>query len=521
MIKKTIPSLYLVIFVLILALTSVIGNKASAKEKEIATAASPTLLPSPQETNLLPGMYFLVDPIDGYDSFQLKLKIDGSGKIKERSASNITWHNNGTATEILVLEPLVLYQFAESETDTYRGELLSITLTPSTESAEHPLYNYVAQHQLVHNETGEIVESYQEHNILQLINRKNTKKWDIDLIGKEWVIDDIDLLTYPEEPYFQGLSTARAIFFDNGLGQFTHKDQTMSDFKWQLKGRKLVIKTLSEGRKLTYSLWITEFVEDIGIKFIANVRGKTASSWKTRNGYMLIQQDTRFTAESVVGSWSRGTVQYDYYADQIHVPNIVHPASKWTISDTGTLLRDKIVHPELGPVVECPDEQCYLSCTFTRNLIAKIGDTLYFESGLDSEFYDQGPVLYQSSYILTATHNEKTGVEQFDYSWIDYAKLQLNDGDTQTLLLFAPEVDSQGIEQHIVYQDSPSNTFGSYEILDGKLYILQAEQTLIYDFIDFKRDQIEVCQYLDGQSCQQGNQVTFSFNNNAGSLIKE
>ncbi|WP_281557136.1 hypothetical protein [Thalassomonas sp. RHCl1] len=516
--KENITRLYLIIFVLTSGIILAAANKASAKGTEMSTGAQQIQSSSHQAIDLNSGNYFLIDPVDGYNALQLKLAADGSGKIKERSAVNITWHNNGTTTEVTALEPLVLYQFADSETDSYRGELVSITLTPSTEPDQSALYDYVAHQRIVHNETGEIIDSYQEQRVIQLLNRKNTERWPLDLVGREWVIEDIDLLTYPEQPYFQGLSAARAAFFDNGLGMFTHHDQTISDFKWRLKGRKLEIKTLSESKKVTYSFWITEFIEDIGVKFVANVRGKDANAWRTRNGYMLIQQDSRFTPENVVGSWSRANAQFDYYADQIHVPNIAHPASKWTISDSGILLRDKIVHPELGPVVECPDEQCYLSCTFTRNLIAKIGDTLYFESGLDSEFYDQGPIFYQGSTILTAKYSEKPGVEQFGHSWVDYARMQLNDVNSQTSLIFAPEFGADGTEQHIVYKDSPGNLYGRYQVLDGKLHITQDEQTQVYELLSFNRDHIQVCRYFDGQSCEQGTQLTFSFNNNAGSL---
>ncbi|WDE09764.1 hypothetical protein [Thalassomonas haliotis] len=496
--KKTITLLYLLIFVFTPAITSATEN-----------------------TRLIPGEYFLVSPEEASDAIQLRLSPDGSGKIKEHSAADIRWQKNGTATEITLLQPLVLYQFADSLTDSYRGELTSITLKPSTDSAEPSLYHYSGQLRLVHNQTGEVIDSFQENKTLELLNRKETKKWQLTLVGKEWVIDDIDLITHPEEPFFQGLSAARAAFFDNGLGIFTHHDQTISDFKWRVKGRRLIIKTLAESHKLTYIFWITEIIEDIGVKFVANVRGKAANSWRTRNGYMLMQQNSRFTPENVIGSWSRGRAQYDYYADQVHVPNIVHPASKWSISAAGTLLRNKIVHPELGPVPECPDEQCYLSCIFTRKLIAKIGDTLYFESGMDAEFYDRGPVLYQGSYILTAKYSEQMGVEQFSHNWLDYARMQLNDSDGQTSLIFAPEMAPQGTEQRLVYQDSPGNLYGHYQVLDGKLHIRQDEQVRVYELLNFNRDHIQVCRYFDGQSCEQGSQVTFSFNNNAGSLATD
>ncbi|WDE07660.1 hypothetical protein SG34_012640 [Thalassomonas viridans] len=515
--KKTITLLYLLTFVLTPGIASAAGDKTGTA----STTISATTQQTTEEANLNPGKYFLVNPQAEGDALQLRLAADGSGQIKENRTADISWQHNGQATEITMVEPLLIYHYEESETNVYRGELVSITLTPTTDAAGQALYHYTGQMRLVHSETGELLESFQENKTLQLINKKDTEKWQLDLVGKEWVIDGINLITHPEEPYFQNVSAARAAFFDNGLGVFTHHDQTISDFKWRVKGRKLIIKTMSETEKLTYVLWLTEFVEDIGVKFVANVRGKAASNGRTRSGYMLMQQDTRFTPENVVGNWSRPFGQYDYYADQIHVPNIVHPASKWTISDTGVLLRDKIVHPELGPVVECPDTQCYLSCTFIRKLIAKVGDTLYFESALDSEFYDQGPVLYQGSTILTAKYKEQNGVEQFDLGWVDYARMQLNDGDSQSLLLFFPDFDPEGNELRIVYQDSPGNVYGSYQVVDGKLHIIQAEQTQVYELQEFNREQIKVCQYLDGQTCEQGSQMSFMFNNNAGPLVTD
>lgn len=64
-----------------------------------------------------------------------------------------------------------------------------------------------------------------------------------------------------------------------------------------------------------------------------------------------------------------------------------------------------------------------MSCRFTQRLIAKKGNTLYFEHATYSEFYDQGPVLYQQSYIMTMGYNEQNGTDKFEYRWINYSTL--------------------------------------------------------------------------------------------------
>ncbi|RJE76759.1 hypothetical protein BGP78_12310 [Pseudoalteromonas sp. MSK9-3] len=451
---------------------------------------------------------------DSQDSLalQIKLKKNGKGILKQIAKSNIHWYSSDTGIEISLLEPMLQWQF-EQEGAQFKVELTSVSLV----AQEQGKIAATITQQLVNVQTEEVLEKSYPVTQGKLLRVGELKNWETELTDKVWTISNFDLIHYPQEGT-EAFHAVQVEFYDNGRGKIYFPDSVAEDMRWKVRENRLAIKYYHSGAKRLFKFWVVEEYAGIGWRYIANVKGLKNTDPITRSGYMIANQNRSFATEDFYGKWQANGAQFDYYADNYYIPNVVHPSSKWSLTDAGEIYREKIVHPILGTVSECPDDTCYSSCEFNLKLLARDADTLFVHQQLNSELVPQGPFFDLGSAIMKFKLDKHNGIDAFSYDWLDYASLVLNSSGSETRLFFFSRPNSLGGTDYLYAENSPNNIVGRFVVKQGKLHLESSESAYIFEITEFNRNSVTSCRYEAGKTCDEGETVSFNFDNGAPHL---
>ena len=453
--------------------------------------------------------YIIVDIDNRHISAQLDLKKNSKGFLKQKTKSSIKWKRAANGVIIKPNQPMILSRFETAPNSIIRVELTQLQLIHLNDK----LYQSVRHYNAIDENSNEIIEAFTERSNVAMLEKQKLKRWDLDLTGKKWTIDGIELLTYSEQPYFSDVASASAHFISKKHGEFIFFNGDKAPFKWHLKDNKLIIKTHINGKKQKYTFWKIDKVGNVGIEFVADVKNSNNTQLHTRRGMFIEQQETVFNLDAIVGSWHLGAHQYDHYADNITIPNIVHPGSRWELTDDGTFLRFKLTHPEQGSVIDCPDDTCYLACKFTHRLIAREGNTLYMENGVVSEFEPMSPLRLNNASVGVVEFNPQHGIEQFSHSWLDFSTLTFNDGKDYKKLRFMVQQQPDGVTNYTVRSFSDNSILAHYSIVNDVLSIIADKITSHYKVLSFSRTQLTACKYGDDKICSEGEIIKIDLHN--------
>ncbi|MBQ4848248.1 hypothetical protein J8L98_00020 [Pseudoalteromonas sp. MMG013] len=456
-----------------------------------------------------PANYIILDNDNRYTATQLTLKRNGEGILKQQTRSRINWEQTVGGTVIKFDQPMIMSRFENAPNSVIRIELTQLQLIHQDDS----IYQSIRHHNVVDDSSNDVIETFIEQSSVTLLEKQDLAGWHLDLVGKKWTVDGVELLTYPEQPYFSDLASASAHFISKKQGEFTFFNGEKAPFKWRIKNNKLIIKAYINGKKIKYTFWQTNPVGSVGAEFVANVSQGSGVKWHTRRGMFIEQQEEVFDLDSIVGSWHLGSRQYDHYADNITVPNIVHPGSRWELTDNGTFLRFKLTHPELGSVVDCPDDTCYLACKFTHRLIAKEGNTFYMENGVISEFEPMSPLKLNNASVSVVEFDPAHGVERFSHSWLDHATLTFNDEQGSDKLRFIAQTQADGKTNYTVRSMHSNSELGRYSVANSVLSIVTEQVTTHFKMLSFSRDQLTACKYSEAQTCDDGEVIKIDLHN--------
>ncbi|OCQ20785.1 hypothetical protein A7985_13370 [Pseudoalteromonas luteoviolacea] len=462
------------------------------------------------------GHYFLIDHDVVNQAYKLTFKPNKQVTLFGDLETTGQWQwTPEQQLHIQLDRPLTQYEqlMAENETHVYR--LTALTINTQNQGQDT---HYTQHIQIWHKEAQKVLRTYTQTNSAKLMKQRQLKKWQTQLVNKTWDIEVMDEVTHDDVPWFKAASTARVTFNDDGTGSVQHWDNTQSTLTWKVRGKRLILQYHSGDKPIKYVLRVIDYIDDIGLSFVAKQVNKTTKSARWLHGLMIEKQDIVLTHEQVVGQWHAFGRYHDYYPDQIAVANIAHTASQWSIDNLGQLNREKLDHPELGTVLRCPDNSCYVSCQFYYELLAKKGNTLYVNFYFYSEFYPQGPLKMQGKRIIKVEVRDQLGANAFSDSFLGYTNMTLESEGESIPYFFnmMPTPDGHAVSE----VTSPQGT-GTFSIIDGKLHTLINEQKMVYEMTQFRRDGIEVCYYPDGQSCLTGHSAVFKFSHDAGPYIED
>ncbi|KZX01454.1 hypothetical protein JL49_05840 [Pseudoalteromonas luteoviolacea] len=469
-----------------------------------------------KHTTHIQGHYFLVDHDVVNQAYKLTFRPNKQAILFSDVKVTGQWQwQPEQQIHIQLDQPLTQYELLMAENETHIYQLTALTVNTQNLGQDT---HYTQHIQVWHKEAQRVLRTFTQVNNAKLVQQRQLQKWQTQLVNKTWEIEYIDEVTHAEVSWFKAASTASVTFNEDGTGTIQHWDNTQSELIWKMRGKKLILHYQSGDTPIKYVLSVVDYIDDIGLRFVAKQVDKTAKKARWIHGLMVEKQDVVLTHEQVVGQWHAFGRYHDYYPDQVAVANIAHTASKWSIDSMGQLYREKLDHPELGTVLRCPDNSCYVSCQFYYELLAKKGNTLYVNFYFYSEFYPQGPLKMQGKRIIQVEVRDQLGVEEFSDSFLGYTNMTLESDGSSAPYFFSmmPTPDGQTVSE----VTSPEGT-GTFAVVEGKLYTSINEQEVIYEITKFRRDGIEVCYYPAGESCRTGSSAVFKFSHDAGPFIED
>ncbi|ESP91719.1 hypothetical protein [Pseudoalteromonas luteoviolacea] len=457
------------------------------------------------------GNYFIIDSAGTDQTYKLSFKPNNQVLVSGDFQVSAQWQWQPQQQIMAQLsQPQNQFEIQLSENETYIHQLTGLSFNSKTQQ-QSP---YTQHFQVWHKETQEVVDTYTISGEALLVKQRQLKRWQSQLVNKTWEIANIDEVTHADTPWFKSNSSASVTFHDKGTGIVQHWDNTQSDLTWKLKGKKLILNYQRNNEPMKVVLRVFEYIDDIGLRFVAKHVNKESKQAKWISGYMIEKQDLALTYEQIIGQWRKASGRFhDYYPDQIAVASVANTASKWELNHLGQLVREKLEHPEQGVVLNCPDNSCYVSCEFFYELLAKKGNTLYVAHHFSSEFYPQGPLKMQGKWILKIEYDEEFGIQDFSRNIFSNTPMTLEYEAQKEAYVFSRFPDENGEVVNRV--KSPAGT-GTFSFIDGNLHTLINQQENIFEITKFARDGLSVCQYQPGESCATGRQAVFKFAHDAG-----
>ncbi|TQF66872.1 hypothetical protein [Pseudoalteromonas luteoviolacea] len=459
----------------------------------------------------LKGNYFLIDNDVVNHAYKLSFKSNNQVIIStdEDTSGLWQWHSQ-EQVYIRLNQPLIQYEIPIAEHETHVYQVTALTINTATRGQDN---QYIQHMQIWHKEEQKELSAYTQTNSAVFVKQRQLQKWPTQLVNKTWEIEYIDEVTHADTPWFKAPSTASVTFNADGTGSIQHWDNTQSELVWKIKGKRLILHYQSGTNSIKYVLRVLDYFDDIGLRFVAKQKNKTTQKSQWLHGLMVEKQDVTLTHEQVVGQWHISGRFHDYYSDHVAIANIAHTASKWSIDSRGQLYREKLDHPELGTVLNCPDDSCYISCQFYYELLARKGNTLYVNFYFYSEFYPQGPLKMQGKRIVKVERQDQLGIDAFSESFLGYTNMTLESEGTSTPYFFSMMPTPDG---HAVSEVTTPKGTGTFSVIDGKLHTYIDQQEMIFEMMHFDRDEFAVCQYSAGESCNTGRTGVFKFGHNAG-----
>ncbi|QPB85642.1 hypothetical protein CWC22_021780 [Pseudoalteromonas rubra] len=452
------------------------------------------------------GKFFLYDNSSTGPTYELVLAKNGTGKYARQTESQISWSKVDDGLQVNLASPELIWAYQDQGVE-YRSEIYQVHVFPSEEGVSF------AQHmRVVRTDTMEVVETQVQHFTGTLVPAKSMQDWRVDLTEGTWVLPAVDYILY-EEFDIPAFGAVEANFFANGDGQITHHDKTVSRFKWRIKGNRLVLKYWQNGIKKKLVLRITELLAGVGLRVVIKATSHTGKAPLLRTGLMIKDQKTHFNYENTVGTWLRGAVRYDYFEDHVYIPNVAFGSAVWSFNQAGEIERQKIIHPQLGTVPVCPDDTCYVSCTFTLKLLAQDEGALYVSVQTDSELVDAGPHFFMGKAIVKFDLKPYQSVAAFDYSWLGQTMLTFKSGSESALYYFMMVPSETGVWEYVYAKEAPNNIQGKFAVVDGKLHLEGELETQVLEIQQSRRDSLDVCRYIQGSSCAAGDTMILEFHN--------
>ncbi|MCO7190660.1 MULTISPECIES: hypothetical protein [unclassified Pseudoalteromonas] len=445
----------------------------------------------------------LVEPV-----VRLVLNKHEVGQYEGNIASPIEWYKTPDGLQIRLLSPETLGEYTEQGV-VFRAEVHQWSIQPAQTRKG---VEYVQHTRVVRTDTMDVVDTAERGFVGTLLPEHEMNEWQVDLAQGTWSLPAVDYAFY-DAFNIPAFGSVDARFFVDGTGQMVHHDKRLSRFKWRIKGNQLVLKYRQDGMKRKLSFRIAETLADIGLRVVMHVQSQNDTAPMVRTGLMLQDQGTRFSYENAVGTWLNGTVRYDYYDDHVYIPNIAFQAATWAFTQAGEIERQKIVHPELGTVPVCPDDTCYVSCTFTLKLLARDEEAMYVSIQTDSELVDGGPHFFMGKTVAKFEVKPHQRVSAFDYSWLGMTTMTFKSESDSTPYFFAMMPSTTGAWEYMYSKGVPSNVEGKFSVVDGKLHLETPQGTHTLEITHSTRDSLEVCRYDQGGVCGEGDNLVLEFHN--------
>ncbi|WP_419146746.1 hypothetical protein [Pseudoalteromonas 'SMAR'] len=453
------------------------------------------------------GKFIVIGEMQSDPVVQITLKRNKRGELKQLDKSRVTWSK---ATHGLVIEldsPFILHEFNEQGIN-YRAEVYQLDVIPNTSAGDNVAY--VFKQRVIRTDTKEVLETRSQRHQGQLLDKTQLDNWNLDLTAGTWSIPQVDYIAYPDAK-IDAMASAEATFFAGGRGLMYHHDQHISEFKWRIKGNRLIVMYGRDNTKHILQLQIIKAIADKGWQVVMDARSDDGAPF-IRSGFMLKHQGLYFDYDNTVGSWHANNVQYDYYQDHLYVPNVAHPGSKWAFTSTGEITREKLVHPVLGTVATCPDNSCYVSCEFKLKLLATEGDVLYVRQTMNAELEPQGALYPMGRWILKFDFEPRNGVQEFSHSWLNNNRIIIEEDGESNAYFFMAMPNAQGELDYLFAKGQPNNIQGHFSVVAGKLHLDTRFGTQIYEIEEFNRDSLDVCRYQAGADCSEGSKMTMRLN---------
>lgn len=458
--------------------------------------------------NIKKGKFFLtgnglVEPVA-----YLVLNKHEVGQYEGNIASPIEWRKTANGLQIRLLSPEMLGEYTEQGV-VFRAEVYQWSIHPSENSQG---VEYVQHTRIVRTDTMDAVDTAEQSFDGTLLPEREMGEWEVDLTQGTWSLPDVDYVFY-DAFNMSAFGAVEARFFENGRGQMVHHDKRVSRFKWRIKRNRLMLKYWQDGQKRKLTFRIVDTLADSGLRIVMHVKNQADTAPLVRTGLMLKDQGTKFSYENAVGTWLNDSVRYDYYDDHVYIPNVAFPAATWAFNQAGEIERQKIVHPELGPVPVCPDDTCYVSCTFTLKLLARDEEAMYVSIQTDSELVDGGPHFFMGKAVAKFQVKPHQSVSAFDYSWLGMTTITFKSNSDSAPYFFAMMPSATGSWGYMYSKGTPENVQGQFSVVDGKLHLETSQGIQTLEIVHSTRSSLEVCRYDQDGTCEEGDNLTLEFHN--------